>query len=383
MKRALVIGGGFGGCTAIHELSKKGWDVTLIEPSEKLGGGVRTTFRSGHPCTLGPRHFLTQHQPTFEYICEKLPMRLCKEHEFVSYVSADHQFYSYPIHYDDISRMPEADIIYDELDNLENDYKNAEFMLTEGSPLLEAKSTDYEDFWIRSIGGTLYEKFVREYSKKMWQVSSCTEIDDFSWSPKGVAIKRGGREGWDTAISAYPTNYDGYNAFFDEASELCKHIKTVVQRVDPGTLSVQYGGEWESFDIIVNTAPLDDIFDNEHGALKYIGRRIEYLILPTEFVLPENTYFSYYCGDEEYTRVVEYKKFTQYSSPHTLISLEYPELNAGKYYPMPSDVYRSTHRKYIDLCNNNHFNAGRIALYNYRYDIDDVILQVRQIVDSL
>ena len=49
-------------------------------------------------------------------------------------------------------------------------------------------------------------------------------IDDFSWSPKGVAIKRGAREGWDTAISAYPTAIDGYNAFFDSAKAKCDYV---------------------------------------------------------------------------------------------------------------------------------------------------------------
>ena len=32
MKNALIIGGGFGGCSAAHQLELKGgWDVTLVE----------------------------------------------------------------------------------------------------------------------------------------------------------------------------------------------------------------------------------------------------------------------------------------------------------------------------------------------------------------
>ena len=51
----------------------------------------------------------------------------------------------------------------------------------------------------------------------MWMIEDNKVISDFSWSPKGVAIKYGAREGWDTAISAYPTEIDGYNRFFDTA----------------------------------------------------------------------------------------------------------------------------------------------------------------------
>ena len=53
-----------------------------------------------------------------------------------------------------------------------------------------------------------------------------------------VAIKRGPREGWDTAISAYPTALDGYNHFFDSAKAKCDHIG-IVQEVKPNSLTVK------------------------------------------------------------------------------------------------------------------------------------------------
>ena len=43
MKTALVIGGGFAGCAAAHQLALMGgWDVTLVEALPYLGAGVRT-----------------------------------------------------------------------------------------------------------------------------------------------------------------------------------------------------------------------------------------------------------------------------------------------------------------------------------------------------
>ena len=385
MKKALIIGGGFGGCTAIHQLHKLGdWDITLVEPSKKLGGGVRTNFRAGHPHTMGPRHFLTQNHSVFEYLNNHLKLRLCKEHQFLSFVDDDSNFYNYPIHYDDIPRMPNNKQIFSEIEQLEDSYKNAQFNLTTGSPKLENSSNNYEDFWIRSIGPSLYKKFVEDYTKKMWVINDNKEIDDFSWSPKGVAIKKGPRAGWDTAISAYPEANDGYNKFFDNALlKVNQHYQTIVKSVNHNSLIANINGEQLKYDLIINTAPLDDLYNDFHGKLKYIGRRIEFVILPTEYCLPENVYFTYYTGKEDYTRIVEYKKFSQYKSANTLISLEYPDLNAGKYYPMPSEPFRVQHKKYIDLCHENFHNAGRIALYNYRFDIDDVIEQVLLITDNL
>ena len=50
---------------------------------------------------------------------------------------------------------------------------------------------------------------------------------------------------------------------------------------------------------------------------------------------------------------------------------------------MPSEKYRVQHKKYLDMCHKDFYNAGRIALYNYRYDIDDVIEQVLDITNNL
>jgi UDP-galactopyranose mutase len=50
-----------------------------------------------------------------------------------------------------------------------------------------------EEYWIASVRETLYSKIVKSYTEKMWQIKSCTELDTFKWSPKGVQIKEIGR----------------------------------------------------------------------------------------------------------------------------------------------------------------------------------------------
>ena len=61
MKKILIIGGGFAGCSSAEILSKlPNTKITLIEKSKTLGAGVRTYFNGGHPFTFGPRHFLTK-----------------------------------------------------------------------------------------------------------------------------------------------------------------------------------------------------------------------------------------------------------------------------------------------------------------------------------
>jgi len=385
MKNALIIGGGIGGCTAVYKLKEiGGWNVTLVHPSNLLGGGVRTNFIAGHPCTFGPRHFLTQNSSVYDYLNSHLELRLCNNHQFISFVSEDSQFYNYPIHMDDIPRMPDCSSILNELSVLEASFRDAEYRCSIGEPDLEGKASDYEDFWIKSVGPTLYSKFIKKYTQKMWLVEDNTILDDFTWSPKGVAIKSGPRAGWDTALSAFPAAIDGYNSYFDKARELVDlFFEGIVERVLPGTLIAYIDGAPTEYDLIINTAAMDDIFPAALKPLEYISRKVEFVVLPVEHALPENVYFAYYTGDEPYTRIVEYKKFYNYDSPNTLISLEYANKGSGKYYPVPIRSLQQLHANYIDLCHPRHFNAGRVALYNYRYDIDDVIGQVLEIVASL
>ena len=89
MKKVLIIGGGMAGCCAAHQFSlmQKKFEVTIIEASNILGAGVRTNWWGGHPYTYGPRHFLTPHQHVFDYFNKYVPLRLCADHQALTYVA--------------------------------------------------------------------------------------------------------------------------------------------------------------------------------------------------------------------------------------------------------------------------------------------------------
>ena len=367
MKKALVIGGGFAGCAATHQLMKMGgWDVTLVEAAPFLGAGVRTQWYGGHPYTFGPRHFLTQNDKIFDYLNDLVPLRRM-EHEFITYVERDNAFYNYPIHKDDIERMPDKDNVRGEL--------------ARASGAAEAKNL--EEYWIGSVGQTLFDKFIDGYNKKMWLVDDCKKIDTFNWSPKGVALKEGSREAWDTAISAYPYAVDGYNGYFDIATQgATVLLGTTIETYDIPNKTVVLKGEKMTFDIIISTIAPDVIFDECHGTLPFIGRDFHKMVFPTETVFPEEVYFLYYANDEAFTRLVEYKKFTGHESPTTLIGMEIPSLN-GKHYPVP---FKSEIRKAIQYYKEmpeGVYSIGRAGSYLYGLDIDDCIWQAMLMGEEL
>lgn len=373
MKKALIIGGGFAGCAAAHLLvNQGGWDVTLVEAAPFLGGGCKTLWYGGHPYTFGPRHFLTTNEKVYHYLHEHCPLRRCAEHVFYTYVETDAQFYNYPIHVDDIQRMPERDQICKEL---------AEARQLQGA----ANAKNFEDFWIASIGRTLYDKFVNTYSKKMWMVDDNATIDDFSWSPKGVTLKEGPREAWDKAISAYPIARDGYDGYFAIATAGARVLlKTKIDRYDLPAKTVVFNGEAHKFDVIVNTASPDLVMNMAYGELPYIGRDFYKFVLPVAHAFAENVYFLYFAGSEPFTRLVEYKQFTRqnWDSPSTIIGMEIPS-KRGRYYPVPLKAEYARAQKYFDAMPEGVFSIGRAGSYQYRVDVDDCIEQAMDVAEKV
>lgn len=392
MKKALVIGGGFAGCAAAHQLSLLGgWDVTLVEAAPFLGGGNKTRFYGGHPYTFGPRHFLTTWEHVFAFLDKYVPMRRCSEHEFRTYVETDHRFYNYPIHADDISTMPESEQIFAELSAINiaaiAALPEAELAKLDRREILKlnggSQAKNFEEYWIKSIGRTLYDKFVNSYSKKMWMLDDNSVIDDYGWSPKGATIKEGSRAAWDRSISAYPIAWNGYDDYFKISTADAKVLlNTKIERFDISNTSVFMKGSEHKFDIIVNSISPDVLFDYCYGQLKYIGRELIPIVLPVEFALPANVYMVYYSSRERFTRVVEYKKFTLHKAPTTLISLEIPSAS-NKLYPMPIEAEKSKAKRYFDEMPDTIFNVGRAGKYLYNVDIDDTIDHAFKLAEAL
>ena len=359
MKKVIIIGGGFAGCTMANMLKSKGFHIIIVEGSNVLGGGCRTFFYHGHPYTYGPHHLLinVDEMHIFDYFSRFLKLRELKHHT-MTYVPQDHQFYTYPIHYNDIKKMPDKDKINKEL----KDRKNV------------TDADNFESYWINSVGETLYHKFIYQYSKKMWQIKNNKEIDEYSFSPKGVALKKGSKQCFEgQKIIAYPTELDGYNSYFDCCVKGCDVIyNAYVEKFDLDKKRVFVNNEWLHSDIIINTASLDLVFEYIYGELRYIGRDFLKLILPIERVTPEPYFFIQYAGDEPYTRVVEYKLLTGYQSSDTLIIIETPSFKTKLYpYPVKSEIEKA--QKYHQLLPDDVYTIGRGG--SYRYDNMDMIVK--------
>ena len=350
MTKALVIGAGFAGCIATQMLTKKGIDVTIVDRAPYLGGSCKTFWWGGHPYTLGPRHFLTKREDVWAYLDQYCPLHRFPGHDFLTYVELDQQFYHFPIHEDDIPRMPDQWQIRNELAQCEG----------------PKDARNLEEYWLTSVGPSLYNKFVKSYSKKMWGISSNAEITDFGFTPKGVAFKTGPvTAAWSEAMSGFPLARNVYDDYFDIATMHAKvRLDTMIEDFDIPNYRVRIEGEWHKYDLIVSTVSPEVILKNVLGPLRWASRDFLKVVLPVEHCFPEEVYFLYYANAEPFTRIVEYKKFYRYEAPTTLIGIEIPSTK-NKLYPFPMKKDQDLHAEYMKLLPPNVFSTGRNGTYRY------------------
>ncbi len=367
MKTVTILGGGVTGCVLANELTMRKCEVTLIEMENYLGGGCRTFFYGGHPYTDGPRPLIYQNERAFQYINNIVPMRMFNL-VMDTYIECDARFYSYPIHEDDIKLMPDKDTIYDELN------KRPTFL----------KPDNFEEKWINEVGPTLYSKYIKNYTKKMWKIKDNRIFREYSWSVKKTPtckdpIRTGDRV---SEVAAYPIEETGYNRFFDYCvRDTNVYLGKKVTKVNLEKKIVYLDNEEIKSDIIISTIAVDDLLGHCNGSLRYMGRDYLKLVLPVEHVFQENHHFMYYPNDELFTRVVETKNLTQHKSDSTLLILEIPS-NSNKLYVYETKKDRDLADSYINSLPNGVYTIGRLGTYQY-INITDCILSVWKLVDEI
>lgn len=363
-KNAVVIGAGFTGCSYAYFLIKNGWDVTIVEKTHVVGGGVKTFFHGGHPYTFGPRHFIAPEssRPAFEFLRQVVPMREINKINY-SYQEPDDIFTTYPLHQDDIKRLSCSSAIEEELRILE----------ASG----ESQARNFEEFWIGRVGKTLYERYNKFYNLKAWFLDDNRQMDfGFEATVKRKPLESGSRYEFHTGwINAYPIPHDGYNRYFDWSTNGAKMLlNTSVISVDFDNRSLKLSSG-ESFypDLLISTTSPDLLFHSDLGELAYVGREVFKIVLPIEQALPDDVYFIYYPGQhEQQTRVTEFKKFTHHKSPNTLLTLEVPSLK-NKLYPTLLSAQIKLAEQYIERLPIWCHSVGRMGKYRY-VDIDDILM---------
>jgi len=368
-KKAIVIGGGFSGCTMANMLNEKGYDVSIYEGSNELGGGIITQFYKGHPYTFGPHHLIlkSDDKKALDFFNSFVTLKKI-DHYVLTMPNGENEFYNYPPIKKDIDNMEKSELIKEEISNRD----------------LSVTPNNLEEYWKNSVGDTLYSMFVEEYSKKMWGIENNKELDqDISFSLKKEPVRESRNDFFEGVKTVYyPEELDGYNTYFTKSTDNCTvHLNTKISKFDIPNKKIFVNGNWEEADIIISTTSPDMLFDYKYGELKYKGRDFLKIILPIEKITPDPYYFLYYAGDEPYTRIVEYKLLTGYKSKETLIGIEFPS-DKNKLYPYPTKAEVDRAERYFNDMPEGVYSIGRQGAYKYK-DMYDIYVDCRNIAESL
>ena len=368
--KALILGGGFAGTTVAHLLHRSGWECTIIEKDQVLGGGCRTYFYGGHPFTYGPRLYYGYSDKVFAWVNGIVPIRRFPfELKTLAHepVDAERRFWTYPPHELDFEHYPRAAAVKAELTARDNSKEPA----------------DFDEYYRQKVGPTLYDMFTDHYSKKMWSIESNKVFDIFKWSAKDRPIESGTREAYKGSYIGYPVSPDGYNGYFDRMVEGVSILYGAeIERVRLDQRSVRLAdGRTLTGDVVVSTIPIDELCGHALGELPYAGREFSVFILPCRQVFPGDVRFCHYAGTEPWTRITEFKKLTYHESEDTLLVAEKPS-KANKLYPYLTKANMAKVEQYLATLPEGVMSIGRLGLYKYS-TIEQTIVQAFEAVAKI
>jgi UDP-galactopyranose mutase len=388
-KKILVLGGGVAGSSIAYYLTEKGYDVTLVERNSRVGGLARTCYYAGHPYEFGPHIWFWPGGP--EDPVNATVVKLTNNELFhidrrlFSYIEPDGRKYRYPVHYDDIDQMPEREAIHRELRaNRDDQLKLIEAQLP------EIGRCKFSEYFTAAIGPTLYDKFMANYTWKMWNIpgneleTSMVWADRFqhAYTQEGASKARGLR-GYDPlkfadhtlgkgiTFQIYPKGgwNEVWNAMVAKATVVRDRIVSIQDEHKKAHVLMASGDKYyfSDYHTVFCSIDIDELWGER--ALPYTGRMMIPLLIPgLKSAFPEGAESLHYSGCEFQTRVTEMKVITQHDSPDTLILIEVPvlpgaaasfpknaidnalenNLFAEKAYPQQSEQAFAIYHSYVD-----------------------------------
>ena len=354
-KKILVLGGGVAGSSIAYYLSEKGYDVTVIERNSAVGGLARTCTYSGHPYEFGPHIWFWPggaEDPVNATIVKLTNNELFHiDRRLFTFVEADQRKYRYPVHYQDIDQMPEREQIHREVKANRDDQ-----LKLIASQLPELGQCKFGDYFTAAIGATLYQKFMANYTWKMWNIpgdeleTSMVWADRFhhAYTKKDEKAARG-LSGYDPLkfedhtlgkgirFQVYPTH--GWNAVWSAMVARSTVIRDRIVRIEdehtrPAVL-LESGEKhyFADYHTVFCSIDIDELWGE--STLPYTGRMMIPLVIPgLAHAFPEGAESLHYSSCEFQTRVTEMKVITRHDSPDTLILIEVPILpGASAYFP--------------------------------------------------
>ncbi len=329
--RIAIIGAGISGITAAYIIKKYDSSIHLdvFEEKENVGGNCADEFNNnGYLQLYGPHIFHTNKKYIWNYL-KKYSDFYLYQHKVKSYINGEYKQFPFTKNF---IESYDASI----LQRINED--NSRFL-------------NAEEYLYYILGKELTDSFFKNYSEKQWGIP-------FNRLPVDVVKRIPIRENNDTRY--FSDKYQGIPelGFTQLLKNICDDIQIKIKQD-----KVTFFDLKSKYDLIINTAPVDEFFSNRYSELQYRS-----VIFKTE--IGKNSYpisVVNYPNDYDFTRITEY----DYFAPSSWRSLEYPTEQATpsskKCYPIFWDtISQKNFNNYTEFAKeNNVILLGRMGLYQY------------------
>ena len=359
----VIVGAGFAGCTLAERLSQEaGKKVLILEKRNHIGVNSYDRY-DDHGVMVqvyGPHIFHTKIERVWDYL-NRFTTFNNYEHRVLSHLEEMEVYF--PINLETMEKITGRSFTSETL---------KEYFEKKRIKMDEKEITNSRDVVLSQVGEEVYEKFVKNYTKKQWGVYP-EELDAQVLKRIPVRFNRDTRyfaDPW----QGIPTH--GYSRIFERMTD-SKNIHIMLQTDYKDVIQSL------SYDRLVYTGAIDYFFDYKYGNLPYRSLRFDFQTLDQD-QFQTAAVVNYPGNDETFTRITEYKHFYFQKHHKTTISYEYPQSEGDPYYPIPRKENRVLYEQYkheADQLENTWF-IGRLAEYKY-FNMDQVVNQALELFEEL
>ena len=356
----LIVGSGLFGASFARQMTDAGKKCIVIDRRPQLGGNVYCENVGGIDVhKYGAHIFHTENEKVWEFV-----NRYAKFLPYVHRVSARNGENTYS--------MPFNMYTFEQMWGVTTADSAKKIIEEQREGITDPQNL--EEQAISLVGRELYETLVKHYTEKQWG-RDCRSL------PASI-IKR------------LPLRFEYDDRYFTDAYQGIPEdgYNALIERLLDGIVAIpdmSYQKLISAFpdiaDKIIYTGSIDGFFDYSLGHLEYRGLRFEEEDLPQEDF--QGQAVVNYCDSEnQFTRIIEHKYFTNKECNHTVITREYPqEWVPGReaYYPINDSRNEELYQKYLAMATEEAPNVifgGRLGSYRY-YDMDDAIAAALELAE--
>jgi sialic acid synthase SpsE/protoporphyrinogen oxidase len=340
-KKAHILGAGPIGLVCGWKLSESGYDVTIYDRSNRVGGMCSSWKWEDFILDVGPHIFHTPDKKLSEFWKKEFGDLMLEGKFFCQNVKGKffNEYFNYPLSWEELAsfKKEQRQTILTEIEEI-TDYQ-------------KAIASTYQEYMDAQVGPTLRSMFYEKYPEKLWGIKISELTAD--WAPKRIKFRQKitpfyenewvavGKKGTGAIYESIADKIlaNGGTILFDKTVTSFKTKKNVIN-----SFSLNNGEtvKVNTEDKIISSIPITIMskFFGYDSNLCFRGIRLAYISINKEKVLPNKMNWLYYDSEEVlFNRITEPKTMSPDIAPvdKTVLVAEVA-YTAGDYIDKLSDI---------------------------------------------